>query len=39
MSFEKIKGNLGFGCMRLQMIENEVDKDEFSRMIDKFITL
>ncbi len=37
MSFEKIKGNLGFGCMRLQMIENEVDKDEFCRMIDKFI--
>ncbi len=37
MSFDKIKGNLGFGCMRLQMIENEVDKDEFNRMIDTFI--
>ena len=28
MSFEKIKGKLGFGVMRLQMIENEIDKEE-----------
>ena len=33
----KIKGNLGFGCMRLSMIDNEVDKEEFNRMIDAFI--
>ena len=37
MDFEKIKGNLGFGCMRLQMIDNEVDKNEFNRMIDVFL--
>lgn len=37
MAFEKIKGNLGFGCMRLPMIDKEVDKEEFSRMIDAFI--
>lgn len=34
---DKIKGNLGFGCMRLSMIDNEVDKNEFNRMIDAFI--
>ncbi len=37
MSFDKIKGNLGFGCMRLKMKENEVDKEEFNRMIDAFM--
>lgn len=37
MVSDKIKGKLGFGCMRLPMIENEVDKDEFNRMIDIFI--
>ena len=37
MLFDKIKGNLGFGCMRLPMIDNEIDKVEFSRMIDAFI--
>lgn len=35
--FDKIKGNLGFGCMRLPMIENEVDKGHFNRMIDAYI--
>lgn len=35
--FDKIKGNLGFGCMRLQMIETSVDKNEFNRMIDEFL--
>lgn len=35
--FDKIKGNLGFGCMRLQMIDNEIDKNEFNRMIDAFL--
>lgn len=28
---------LGFGCMRLPMKENEVDLNEFSKMIDEFI--
>ncbi len=35
--FSEIKGNLGFGCMRLKMIDDEVDKAEFCRMIDAFI--
>ena len=35
--FEEVKGTLGFGCMRLPMQENEVDFDEFSVMIDKFM--
>ncbi|MBR5539503.1 MAG: aldo/keto reductase [Clostridia bacterium] len=37
---EKIKGNLGFGCMRLPMINKEekiIDKDEFCRMTDAFM--
>jgi len=37
MTFDEIKGKLGFGCMRLQMIDNEVDKNEFNRMIDEFL--
>lgn len=37
MTFDKINGNLGFGCMRLQMIDKEVDKNEFCSMIDAFI--
>jgi predicted aldo/keto reductase-like oxidoreductase len=35
---DKIKGNLGFGCMRLPMIDKEVNKDEFNRMIDEYMT-
>ncbi len=35
--FDKIKGRLGFGCMRLPMMDNEVDKNEFNRMIDAFM--
>ena len=35
--FEKIKGNFGFGCMRLPMKDGEVDTDEFSRMVDAFL--
>jgi len=37
MTFDKIKGNLGFGCMRLPMLDEQVDTDEFNRMIDVFI--
>ncbi len=37
MSFEKIKGKLGFGCMRLKMKGDEVDYTEFSSMIDEYI--
>lgn len=37
MSFGKIKKNFGFGCMRLKMIDDKVDYDEFNRMIDAFI--
>ena len=35
--FEKIKGNFGFGCMRLPMKDGEVDTEEFSRMVDAFL--
>lgn len=35
--FEEIKGNLGFGCMRLPMKDDEVDYTEFSKMIDSFL--
>ena len=35
--FEKVKRNFGFGCMRLPMVNGEVDKAEFNRMIDTFI--
>ncbi len=34
---EKIKGNLGLGCMRLPMLDGEVDKDAVNRMVDKLI--
>lgn len=35
--FDKVKKNFGFGCMRLPMIGEEVDKEHFSRMIDAFM--
>lgn len=35
--FENVKKNFGFGCMRLPMKGNEVDYDEFCRMIDMFM--
>lgn len=38
MLFDKVKNRLGFGCMRLKMIGEEVDLEEFSRMIDAFIS-
>ena len=33
----KIKKNFGFGCMRLPMVDGQVDKAEFSRMVDTFL--
>lgn len=38
MEFDGIKNLFGFGCMRLKMKDNEVDYDEFSSMIDSFIS-
>ncbi len=35
--FPEIKGNFGFGCMRLPMADGNVDHDEFCKMIDAFI--
>ncbi len=37
MSFNKIKKNFGFGCMRLKMDGDRVDYTEFSKMIDAFL--
>jgi hypothetical protein len=34
---ELIKKNLGFGCMRLPMQGEEVDYEEFSKMVDLFL--
>ena len=34
--FPEIKGNFGFGCMRLPMKDGRVDYDEFIRMADAF---
>ena len=34
---EKIKKNFGFGCMRMQMAGEEVDYEEFKKMIDAFL--
>ena len=37
MCFDTIKGNLGFGCMRLKMENGKVCYDEFCKMIDAFL--
>ena len=37
MSFEKIKGQLGFGCMRLKNENNVVDEKVFCEMIDYYM--
>ena len=37
MAFAEVKKKLGFGAMRLKMNGDEVDFDEFSRMIDAFL--
>ena len=36
-AFSEIKKNFGFGCMRLPMKNDEVDYEEFNKMIDAFI--
>lgn len=38
MAFNGVKKKLGFGCMRLKMIDDKVDYDEFNKMIDAFIS-
>lgn len=38
MAFDGVKKKLGFGCMRLKMIGDKVDYDEFNKMIDAFIS-
>ena len=35
--FPEVKGNLGFGLMRLPLKEGEVDSDELCRMVDAFL--
>lgn len=35
--FEEVKKNFGFGCMRLPMVDGEVDKEEMCRMVDTFL--
>ena len=35
--FEKVKGNFGFGCMRLPMKDGQVDTEEFTRMVNAFL--
>lgn len=35
--FPEIRGNFGFGCMRLPMQGEEVDLPQFTRMVDDFL--
>ncbi|MGN1019623.1 MAG: aldo/keto reductase [Aristaeellaceae bacterium] len=35
--FDKVKKNFGFGCMRLPMVNGEVDYEETCRMVDAFL--
>ena len=35
--FPEIKKNFGFGCMRLPMVNGDVDKEETCRMVDFFL--
>jgi hypothetical protein len=37
MLFPNIKNKLGFGCMRLPMVDGKVDTAEFTRMVDVFL--
>ncbi|MCD7797764.1 MAG: aldo/keto reductase [Clostridiales bacterium] len=34
---EKIKGNLGFGCMRLPINGEDIDIEQTKQMVDKFM--
>lgn len=36
--FTNIKKNFGFGCMRLPMKDDDVDYEEFTKMVDYFIS-
>ncbi len=36
--FNEIRGNFGFGCMRLPMKDGEVDLEEMRKMTDEFIS-
>ena len=36
--FPEIRGNFGFGCMRLPMQDDKVNYDEFCRMADAFLS-
>jgi hypothetical protein len=35
--FQEIKGNFGFGCMRLPMKDGNVDHEQFCEMVDAFM--
>lgn len=35
--FENVKKNFGFGCMRLPMVNGEVDLEETTKMVDAFL--
>ncbi len=35
--FPEIKGQLGFGCMRLPMTDGKVDAAQFAQMVDEFL--
>ena len=37
MEFKEVNKNFGFGCMRLPMIDDKVNYEEFNKMIDTFI--
>lgn len=36
-TFSEIKKNFGFGCMRLPMVDGEVDMEQFKQMVDLFL--
>lgn len=35
--FENVKKNFGFGCMRLPIVDGEVDYVETKKMVDAFL--
>ena len=37
MEFKEVNKNFGFGCMRLPMIDDKLDYEEFNKMIDTFM--